>query len=333
MPTYNAEPFVSRAIQSVLAQTFTDFELVVVDDCSSDQTANIVQRWRERDGRIHLIVLDKNSGGPAEPRNVGLQNSSGDLIAFLDQDDMYMPRNLEVKTDNLNRASQALIVSGWSWVVEEKTRKVVSYQPYAPLSWLVRRAAFEENGGFSAEQNGVDDIGWWLRLARSRLKQNFAVSVKEPLTLYFIHAGQSTDLARRMPAIFVKRTKSLLRDTSQEPAFRRPNSIFYSKIGNYYCLGGEMQNGRDNFRESLRLCFNPLSVVLLGTSYMGPWLYRKAEAGLRATQKVLLWRFLMLRAAALYPDHYKEAKSILHQISGYALKAGTAHTSRQKERL
>ncbi len=94
MPAYNSEKTIGDAIESVLAQTYTDFELIVVDDCSKDRTAEVVQGYVSRDPRVRLICNEIN-GGVSKSRNRAVQEASNDWIAFLDSDDCWTCEKLE----------------------------------------------------------------------------------------------------------------------------------------------------------------------------------------------------------------------------------------------
>ncbi|MGB9592367.1 MAG: glycosyltransferase family 2 protein, partial [Candidatus Kryptoniota bacterium] len=94
IPTYNRADLLPRAIRSVLAQTFTDFELIVVDDGSIDNTREVVDKFTHLDARVKYI-WEPNSGRPAVPKNKGIENASGEYIAFLDHDDEWLPAKLE----------------------------------------------------------------------------------------------------------------------------------------------------------------------------------------------------------------------------------------------
>ena len=89
LPMYNSARYIRSCVESVLNQTFGLFELICVDDCSTDDTVKIVAEMAQKDGRIKIVRLAKNSGGASEPRNTGLRMSRGKYIAFLDSDDMY----------------------------------------------------------------------------------------------------------------------------------------------------------------------------------------------------------------------------------------------------
>lgn len=94
-PAYNAEKTINETIQSVLNQTFNNWELLVIDDCSTDNTKKIIQEYIATDKRIKYFKTEKPSGGPSIPRNIGLKNSEGKFIAFLDSDDLWLPNKLE----------------------------------------------------------------------------------------------------------------------------------------------------------------------------------------------------------------------------------------------
>lgn len=93
-PAYNAEKFIGETIKSVQQQTYQNWELIIVDDCSKDYTSVLVNDYVKEDHRIRLIKAPQN-GGVAKARNIGLENAKGDYIAFVDSDDLWMPEKLE----------------------------------------------------------------------------------------------------------------------------------------------------------------------------------------------------------------------------------------------
>ena len=97
IPLYNAEKYIRECLVSVLASTFQDYELLVVDDCSTDNSVAEVKKLLPHfDGRLKIFSTGKNSGGPGVPRNVGIKNSSGKYITFIDNDDLILPNTLEI---------------------------------------------------------------------------------------------------------------------------------------------------------------------------------------------------------------------------------------------
>ncbi|AZV79334.1 glycosyltransferase family 2 protein [Parasedimentitalea marina] len=104
-PMYNLDSFIAETIQSVLSQTYTNFELILVDDCSSDETLARVQSFR--DSRIKLILNEENKGA-GETRNVGIRAARGNLIAFLDADDLWYPNKLMSQLAFMDRTGSAV---------------------------------------------------------------------------------------------------------------------------------------------------------------------------------------------------------------------------------
>lgn len=95
-PVYNAEKFIENTIDSIIKQTHTDWELLLVDDCSKDNSESIIRRYMEKDSRIKYIKLETNSGA-AIARNTAIENSTGKYLAFLDSDDLWEPEKLELQ--------------------------------------------------------------------------------------------------------------------------------------------------------------------------------------------------------------------------------------------
>lgn len=93
-PLYNAEKYIEKTIFSIMEQTYTNWELFVIDDCSKDNSYKVVQKISEKDKRIKIIKLNENSGA-AVARNTGIENANGRFIAFLDSDDTWHPKKLE----------------------------------------------------------------------------------------------------------------------------------------------------------------------------------------------------------------------------------------------
>ena len=101
-PTFNSERFIAETIRSVQAQTYQDWEMIIVDDCSTDKTAEIVASFQEKDSRIKYFYNSTNKGS-AFSRNLALQNAKGKWIAFLDSDDIWHPEKLEKQTEFMTK--------------------------------------------------------------------------------------------------------------------------------------------------------------------------------------------------------------------------------------
>ena len=109
MPAYNSEKYISESIESVLAQTYSNWELIIVDDGSIDKTATIAKQYAEKDLRIKYLYQTNGKQGKA--RNNGIKNSSGELVAFLDSDDLWIPEKLEIQIEAMHKYQVDLICS------------------------------------------------------------------------------------------------------------------------------------------------------------------------------------------------------------------------------
>lgn len=122
MPAYNAQEFIAEAIESVLLQTYPEWELIIIDDGSSDKTLEIAQSFAGKESRIKLIA--QTNQGVSVARNNGIQSAKGTYITFLDADDFYLPRFLQKMTSELESSNCDLIQCGY---VFERVAMTISY--------------------------------------------------------------------------------------------------------------------------------------------------------------------------------------------------------------
>ena len=122
MPSYNMESFIEEAISSVIAQSVSDWELIVIDDCSKDNTRKIVADFAEKDSRIQLVVNEENMG-VAKTRNRGLTMSRGKFVALLDSDDYWKPQMLEKMVARAEETGADIIYCSYE-LVDEQGKKV-----------------------------------------------------------------------------------------------------------------------------------------------------------------------------------------------------------------
>lgn len=136
-PTYNCGTFIGKTIESVQAQTYTDWEMVIVDDCSVDNTREVVARYAEKDRRIHYHILPENSGA-AVARTKAMQLADGNFMAFLDSDDLWMPDKLQRQLDFMQKNGYAFTCTAYEQIDEDgnllhKTVKTVEKTNYNRL--------------------------------------------------------------------------------------------------------------------------------------------------------------------------------------------------------
>ncbi|MFO8088286.1 MAG: glycosyltransferase family 2 protein [Desulfatiglandaceae bacterium] len=121
-PVYNSENFVSDAIKSVLEQNFTDWEMIIVDDCSTDNSVEVCMGFAGQDSRIRVMELDKHSG-PAVARNAAIRVAAGRYIAFLDSDDFWHRNKLDLQLELFKRTGAPLAYSAYEKIDEKKRNK------------------------------------------------------------------------------------------------------------------------------------------------------------------------------------------------------------------
>jgi len=176
IPTYNRGWIIKEAIDSVLAQDFIDFELIVVDDGSTDNTIEILNSYQD-----DITVLQQNNKGVSAARNRGLSEASGRFIAFLDSDDLWLPEKLSSQVDFFNSNPDALICQTEEiWVrnnmrVNPKKRHKkpwgMIFEPslalclVSPSAVMIRRSLFDEIGGFDETLPACEDYDLWLRIS------------------------------------------------------------------------------------------------------------------------------------------------------------------------
>lgn len=118
MPTYNCGKYISMSIDSVLNQTIKDLELIIVDDCSNDNTSEVVNRYLKRYPNIRYTILDKNSG-PAVARSLAIEKARGKYIAFLDSDDLWLTNKLEKQIMFMENNNYLFSATGYTWISED----------------------------------------------------------------------------------------------------------------------------------------------------------------------------------------------------------------------
>lgn len=175
IPTYNRRDLVQRAIQSVLDQTYRDFEIIVIDDGSTDGTRAAVE------GRERVRYLRQTNGGPASARNLGIREAQGEFIAFLDSDDVWLPEFLTSQVDVLSRYPEVALVCARSSVGNKEAkdfplrRKLITGDLYARLydrsfvrtpTVVVRKSCLDAVGCFNESYPWSEDHDLWLRIAR-----------------------------------------------------------------------------------------------------------------------------------------------------------------------
>ncbi|MDD5638815.1 MAG: glycosyltransferase [Candidatus Pacebacteria bacterium] len=283
IPTYNRAHLLSRAIDSVLSQTFQDFELIIVDDGSTDNTKEIVEEYQKKDERIKYL-WEENSGGPAKPKNTGIKNSQGEFIAFLDSDDEWLPEKLEKQLKLFENSNNLGFVSCNALIIDENNNIKGEYQSPRNKSFInlldgnkisncgviVKKNIFEELGIFDENLKFGEDWEMWLRIAK---KYNFD-SVYESLIKCYLHQNNITKTIENFKQI--EDFKYILEKYKDDfKKYPKVKSRPLRNIGTFYILDNNSKMARKYFEKAIKV--SPLSLRLYFQYFLSffPNIYKK----------------------------------------------------------
>lgn len=201
MPAFNAEKYISAAIESVVKQKYKNWELIIVDDASTDNTLSVIEKWMQKDERIILYKNIKNLG-VSHTRNKAISLSSGKWIAFLDSDDIWVDSKLENQMNYIYDHNINFVFTGSSYINElgsayKGTFQVPKFVSYESLkkhnviscsSVLINKKYFEN---IKMEDDSIhEDYATWLTILKD-YDEN-AYGINEPLLIYRISKGSKS---------------------------------------------------------------------------------------------------------------------------------------------
>ncbi len=293
IPTYNFARLLPRTIKSVLNQTLQDFELIIVDDGSTDDTREVVGGFVGIDPRVRY-VYQKNSGAPARPTNTGIQESDGEYIAILQHDDEWFPEKIEKQVsffENSKNPNPGFI--GCHAVIvkpDGSTRKQLltkslnlardllgtNVVPY-PSAVMVKKEVFRDIGLFDEKFRIADDWDMWLRIAQ-KYRFDFVDSV---LFKYHIHGNNITRVASatknaRELEHFIQKHRGLY---ATHPNLLAKQLI---AVGSYYILADDLVVGRKYLHEAFYLHKAIRYLFRLLVAYLG----RNAYLSIRTLSRI-----------------------------------------------
>ena len=239
MPSYNASDFISDSINSVILQTYKDWELIIVDDCSEDNTVDIVKGFVSCDSRIKLILQSENAGA-AVARNTALEICSGRYVAFLDSDDLWFPNKLQDQIDFMISTSSCFVFSAYEKIDESGNKTgVVGVPEKVVYEDLLKTCVigcltviYDTEVLGKVEMPLIrkrQDFGLWLNILK---KTRYANGIQVPLAQYRVRK-ESISYNKIQVSKF---TWMLYRDVEKISLFK---SIYYFS---HYAVRGYLRN-------------------------------------------------------------------------------------------
>ena len=208
IPAYNAELFLDETLESVLSQTYENWECIIVNDGSTDSTESVAKKWCEKDSRFRLT--NKENRGLSSARNWGIKESKAEYIAFLDADDILTPDSLEVRinvlieqnvdlvatklqhfTDKLPKVSKNNARQDVLYYAKEGLTQLMAFNKVTPSTVLCKKSVMDEVGGFTWHKK-AEDLHCWLKVLFAGYK---IYRIDETLLLYRLveNSMSSTD--------------------------------------------------------------------------------------------------------------------------------------------
>lgn len=221
MPAYNSEKFISASIQSILDQTYTNWELIVVDDGSTDNTGEIIKEFAQVDNRINYFYQD--NGRQAEARNYAISMAKGEILAFLDSDDLWLPQKLEISLQYLLKSEADLLftdayffcdesfdifkknysvfnIPNFIYSGDDALKLFIEMNKVPILTVLVYKSKVISVGGFDSYCIPAEDYDLWIRLLKSGAVFK---AISFPLSAYrFVNKSSSSSDRLSTTAIF-----------------------------------------------------------------------------------------------------------------------------------
>lgn len=277
MPAFNAAAHIRDSIMSVLEQTYRNWELIVIDDGSTDDTARIVREYQKLDNRISYTYQQNKRLGAA--RNAGLRQSNGKYIAFLDSDDLWLSEKLELQVQAINRHAVDLVFSD-GYMMIDGTTSLEDYPTvsglfqgsamfrlqfacnYIPVLSVLLRSEWVARTGFQGEDLeifGCEDWDYWLRMARAGA---VFLGMPEKLFKYRVHAG---GMSRRIPIMKLAEFTALYnnidyRYLGKDETYRRLWTLSVNNVPDLLKIG-RTADARKELAKIMKLKFRLRNVI------------------------------------------------------------------------
>lgn len=211
LPTYNGERFLRQAIESIIKQKYTDWELIIVNDCSTDSTPDIAKEYASMDSRIRIINNDVNKKLP-ESLNIGFRSARGKYLTWTSDDNLYLPDAIYEMHSYLEENHESMMVCTKINYIDESGKETglsISYDPHTIYAhdsvgacFMYRRQVINDVGEYDTDMFCAEDYDYWLRILKCYGHIDF---IDKPLYLYRDQPGSLT--ATKIDKVRIQRAK------------------------------------------------------------------------------------------------------------------------------
>lgn len=281
MPVYNGERYLEKALQSALAQTYPNFELILVDDCSADQSAHIIEKYLPDERVVYL--RNTENAGVASSRNRALEHAKGEFITFHDQDDLWLRNKLSLQMEALRKhpdvgllhtryaridtadellpeyrslGAQEFGNDGAETRVGDVFEEIFISNDIQPLTSIIPKKVLDKVGWFNPDLPGVDDYELWLRIA-----QRYPIGHLQTITGFWrMHGAQQSKqgyamLLMRLKAmnVFLSTHPNTKKRLSRRAYVQRMHSMNRGVANHYFHNLQDYRTARHYFKQALKL--------------------------------------------------------------------------------
>jgi glycosyltransferase involved in cell wall biosynthesis len=280
IPVYNAEPWLKECLDSVANQSFLDFEVIITNDGSTDQSLEIIEAFVLANEAISVKVINQENAGLGNARNEAAKQSKGEWLCFIDADDYWSTQKL-LQCHRFILERQSL-----TWFYHEVYEKypngrmkervghechslkslLVEGNPIVPSGTSIKKSVFIEQNGFDEERNRVEDLGLWMRLYQSNSIPGF---LEETLTVYRLGSGLTQNakdhFKKVMQVVEQAKATGVISESERSGFIKRKNYEFARqahKMGNFKEALEKYELGKSGVNTRILTFMAKLSIAL-----------------------------------------------------------------------
>ena len=279
LPCYNGEKYLRESINSIIKQTYKDWELIIVDDCSTDKTLEIANEYMQNDSRIKVIHNESNCKLPRS-LNIGFENATGEFLSWTSDDNIYYPQAIQTMVDALEREQRYYCVRADMDIIDNDGNVIENLAVFDNAEmfryncfgacFLYRRCVQEEIGLYNTDFFGVEDYEYWLRMMT---RFGDILSIDKTLYQYRRHSASLSETRRRMVRQQLNRMRLQFIDSILEKLRDKPNELcgLYIEMKHTIALPSELIKKFEQIIPEIRgiECYRDEPAIIFGAGTLG----------------------------------------------------------------